>query len=154
VKKRIVMGTTQTTQKIHISSEITEKIKVVYFKYLVFLSLFGFTFMYFYFGLSLELFSLTSLMLVVFAFFRYIYNDFVDLSVMGEYMIIKKSDNKNLIAPINKIKKCKSKRFLNFVLTSFEFNLDGAKRKVFFVSSDEKMSMFNNYRSEQSFKVA
>ena len=148
------MGATQTTQKIHISSEITEKIKVVYFKYLVFLSIFGFTFMYLYFGLSAELFALTSIMVGVFALCRYMYNDFVDLSVMGEYMIIKKADNKNLIAPINKIKKCKSKRFLNFVLTSFEFNLDGSRRKVYFVTSDEKMSMFNNYRSEQSFRVA
>ncbi len=148
------MGATQTTQKIHISSEITEKIKVVYFKYLLFLSFFGFSFMYFYFGLTFELFALTSIMLLVFAFFRYIYNDIVDLSIMGEYMIIKKADNKNLIAPINKIKKCKSKRFLNLVLTSFEFNLDGSRRKVYFVTSDEKMSMFNNYRSEQSFRVA
>lgn len=148
------MGASQTTNKIHISSEMTEKIKMVYSKYLTFLFIFGFTLLYLYFGLTVELFTLSFTMLLVFGYFRYLYNDFVDISVMGEYMIIKKTDKNNLITPINKIKKCKSKRFLNLVFTSFEFNLDGSRRKVFFLTSNEKMSMFNNYRNDQNYRVA
>ena len=147
------MGVFQPTSQIHISSEITEKIKAVYLRYLIFLSCFGFIFLYTYFGLTIEFLVLAALMLTFFGYFRYMYNDFVDVSLVGEYLIIKKMDQKNLIAPINKIKKCKSKRFLNLVLTSFEFNLDGSRKKVFFVTSSEKMSMFNSYRNKKTFSV-
>lgn len=112
------------------------------------------TFLYFCFGLTVEIIIITIVSFLTFVFFKYLYNDFVDLSLVGEYMIIKKSDKTSLVAPINMIKKCKSTRFLNFIITSVEFNLDGIKRKVFFVSTDEKISMFNTHRIEQSLKAA
>lgn len=148
------MVSSKFTNQVHISSEITEKIRTVYYNYFIILSIVGLTFLYFCFGLTVEIITITILSFLSFVFFKYLYNDFVDLSLVGEYMIIKKSDKTSLVAPINMIKKCKSTRFLSFIITSVEFNLDGIKRKVFFVSTDEKISMFNTHRSEQSLKVA
>lgn len=148
------MVSSKFTNQVHISSEITEKIRTIYFNYFVFVAVMGLGFLYFYFGLTLELILLSILTFLVFVFIRYVYSDFVDLFLVGEYMIIKKSDKTSLVAPINMIKKCKSTRFLNLIITTVEFNLDGIKRKVFFVSTDEKISMFNTHRIEQSLKVA
>ncbi len=148
------MVNSKFTSQVHISSDITEKIRTIYFNYFVLLAVLGLVFLYFYLGLTLELIVLTIFSICSFVFFKYIYNDFVDLSLVGEYMVIKKSDKTSMVAPINMIKKCKSTRFLNLIITSVEFNLDGIKRKVYFVSSDEKISMFNTHRYEQSLKVA
>jgi hypothetical protein len=71
------------------------------------------------------------------------------LSLMGEYVIIKKSEGKNFVTPINRIKKCKSTKILRFVFTSFEFHLDGSKRKVFFLSSSEKKQVFDLHRGQK-----
>jgi hypothetical protein len=87
-------------------------------------------------------------------FFKYIYNDFVDLSLKGEYMIIKNADKKNLLVPINNVNKCKSTRFFNLMITSFEFNLDGIKRKVYFVATNEKISTFHSHRNKEILRVA
>jgi hypothetical protein len=148
------MVSSKFTNQVHISSEITEKIRTVYYNYFIIAAIIGLTFLYFYFGLTMEIIIVTIFSFFTFVFFKYIYNDFVDLSLVGEYMIIKKSDKTSLVAPINMIKKCKSTPFLSFIITSVEFNLDGIKRKVFFVSTDEKISMFNTHRIEQSLKVA
>lgn len=148
------MVSSKFTNQVHISSEITEKIRTVYYNYFIILAIIGLTFLYFCFGLTVEIIIITIVSFLTFVFFKYLYNDFVDLSLVGEYMIIKKSDKTSLVAPINMIKKCKSTRFLNFIITSVEFNLDGIKRKVFFVSTDEKISMFNTHRIEQSLKAA
>ena len=148
------MVSSKFTNQVHISSEITEKIRTVYYNYFIILAIIGLTFLYFCFGLTVEIIIITIVSFLTFVFFKYLYNDFVDLSLVGEYMIIKKSDKTSLVAPINMIKKCKSTRFLSFIITSVEFNLDGIKRKVFFVSTDEKISMFNTHRIEQSLKVA
>ena len=148
------MVSSKFTNQVHISSEITEKIRTVYYNYFIILAIIGLTFLYFCFGLTVEIIIITIVSFLTFVFFKYLYNDFVDLSLVGEYMIIKKSDKTSLVAPINMIKKCKSTRFLSFIITSVEFNLDGIKRKVFFVSTDEKISMFNTHRIEQSLKAA
>lgn len=149
-----MMVSSKFTNQVHISSEITEKIRTIYYNYFIVSAVVGLAFLYFYFGLTVEIIILTILSFFSFLFFKYIYNDFVDLSLVGEYMIIKKSDKTSMVAPINMIKKCKSTRFLSLIITSVEFNLDGIKRKVFFVSTDEKISMFNTHRTEQSLKVA
>jgi hypothetical protein len=148
------MVSSKFTNQVHISSEITEKIRTIYYNYFIMVAVVGLVFLYFYFGLTIEIMILTLLSFFSFVFFKYIYNDFVDLYLVGEYMIIKKSDKTSLVAPINMIKKCKSTPCLNLIITSVEFNLDGIKRKVFFVSTDEKISMFNTHRTEQSLKVA
>jgi len=148
------MANSKYTSQVHISSELTEKIRTIYFNYLVLTAFVSIVFLYFAFGLSFELIILSLFSSIAFLFFKYLYTDFVDLSLVGEYMILKKSDKTTMIAPINKIHKCKSTRFLNLIFTSVQFNLDGIKRKVYFVSSDEKMSMFNSQRIEQSLKVA
>ncbi len=148
------MVASKYTNPVHISSVLSEKIRTIYFKYLVLAAVSGLTLVYFTFGLTIEFIVLMLLSSVAFIFFKFLYNDFVDLSLVGEYMIIKRSDKTSLIAPITKIHKCKSTRFMNLIFTSVEFNLDGIKRKIYFVSSDEKMSMFNSHRTEQSLKVA
>lgn len=148
------MVASKYTNPVHISSALSEKIRTIYFKYLVLAAVSGLTLVYFTFGLTIEFIVLMLLSSVAFIFFKFLYNDFVDLSLVGEYMIIKRSDKTSLIAPITKIHKCKSTRFMNLIFTSVEFNLDGIKRKIYFVSSDEKMSMFNSHRTEQSLKVA
>jgi hypothetical protein len=148
------MVASKYTNQVNISSELTEKIRTIYFNYLVLVVVLGLTLVYFTFGITFEFIVLILFSSIAFVFFKFIYNDFVDLSLVGEYMIIKKSDKTSMIAPITKIHKCKSTRFLNLIFTSVEFNLDGIKRKVYFVSSDEKMSMFNSQRTEQSLKVA
>ncbi len=142
------------TKQVHISSDITEKIRTVYFKFILLVGVLGVVLLYYYFGLTIELIILTSISAIVNLFFKYIYNDFVDLSLKGEYMIIKNADKKNLLVPINNVNKCKSTRFFNLMITSFEFNLDGIKRKVYFVATNEKISTFNSHRNKEMLRVA
>ncbi len=143
-----------STNQTHISTELTEKIKSTYFKSMIvffisisllFVAIFGLTF-----ELIASIFLFSTISLVI----KYLINDLVDVSLIEDYLIIRQSVGKNTIAPINKIRKYKTKHFLNFVYTSFEFNIDGSKKKVFFFSSMEQNEVFTKYRSGQSLNAA
>ena len=108
-----------STNQTHISTELTEKIKSTYFKSMIvffisisllFVAIFGLTF-----ELIASIFLFSTISLVI----KYLINDLVDVSLIEDYLIIRQSVGKNTIAPINKIRKYKTKHFLNFVYTSF-----------------------------------
>jgi hypothetical protein len=148
------MVNSKFTNQIHISSDITEKIRTIYFKFILLIGVLGLISLYNYFGLTIELIILTFTSILLYLFFKYLYNDFVDLSLKGEYIIIKKADKKNFLVPINNVNKCKSTRFFNLIVTQFEFNLDGIKRKVYFVATNEKISTFHSHRNKEMLHVA
>jgi hypothetical protein len=140
--------------QMHISSGLTRKIKSTYFKSMIVLFTSIILMLVSIFGFSIELIASIFLFLMVSISVRYLVNDLVDVSLIEDYLIIKQSVGNNLIAPINKIRKCRTKYFLNIAFTSFELNIDGSKKKVFFFSSTEQNHMFNQYRSINTHKVA
>jgi len=137
-----------------ISSVLTEKIKSTYFKSMVVLFASIILLFISLFGISIELLVSLVLFSVVSIVIRFFVNDLVDVSLLEDYLIIKQSVGKNMIAPISKIRKCRTKHFLNITLTSFELNIDGNKKKVFFFSSTEQNQMFNQYRLINNHKAA
>ena len=140
--------------QMHISSGFTGKIKSTYFKSMIVLFASTILLLVSIFGFSIELIASVLLFLMVSLSVRYLVNDLVDVSLIEDYLIIKQSVGKNMIAPINKIRKCRTKFFLNIALTSFELNIDGSKKKVFFFSSAEQNQMFNQYRLTNNQKAA
>jgi hypothetical protein len=140
--------------QMHISSDFTEKIKSTYFNSMVVLFASTVLLLIALFGISIELFASIFLFGMISIAIRFLVNDLVDVSLIEDYLIIKQSVGKNMIAPINKIRKCRTKYFLNIALTSFELNIDGSKKKVFFFSSTEQNQMFNQYRLTNNHKAA
>lgn len=138
----------------HVSSDLTEKIKSTYFNSMVVLFASTILLLIALFGISIELFASILLFSMISISVRFLVNDLVDVSLLEDYLIIKQSVGKNMIAPINKIRKCKTKYFLNIAITSFEFNIDGSRKKVFFFSSTEQNQMFNQYRLINNNKAA
>ncbi len=140
--------------QMHISSDFTSKIKSTYFNSMVVLFAFTILFLIALFGISIELVASIFLFSMISIAIRFLVNDLVDVSLLEDYLIIKQSVGKNMIAPISKIRKCRTKHFLNITLTSFELNIDGNKKKVFFFSSTEQNQMFNQYRLINNHKAA
>ena len=83
-----------------ISSVLTEKIKSTYFKSMVVLFASIIFLFISLFGISIELLVSLVLFSVVSIVIRFFVNDLVDVSLLEDYLIIKQSVGKNMIAPV------------------------------------------------------
>ncbi len=134
------MAVIRTPKKIILSSLNTEKIisftLIGIFCFLLIIS----AFLYNFIGMSWENLFIHCMMICVFILFFFSLNKISQVSIIGDCVIVKKSNSSRIVTPIKAIKKVRHIPIFKFQLYSLEFRLDGHNQKVRFLSTLDKIS--------------
>ncbi len=148
------MAKTKVQKKIILSIINTEKIVSVtlicIFSFLLVISLFLYNFI----GLSWQNLAIHALMILVFILFFYSLNNISQVSIIGDCILVKKSNTKRYITPIKSIRNVKQIPVFRFQLYSLEFKIDGHKQKVRFLSTVDKVLEIQRLAPHHPLKVA
>ena len=148
------MAKTKVPKKIILSIINTEKIVSIalisIFSFLLIISIFLYNFI----GLSWENLIIHGLMIFVFILFFFSLNNISQVSIIGDCILVKKSNTKRYITPIKSIRKVRQFPLFRFQLYSLEFKIDGNKQKVRFLSTIDKVIEIQRLAPHRPLKVA
>ena len=148
------MAVIRTPKKVILSSLNTEKIisftLISIFCFLLLIS----ALLYNFIGLSWENLIIHSLMICVFILFFFSLNKISQVSILGDCVIVKKSNSRRIVTPIKAIKKVRHVPIFKFQLYSLEFKLDGQNQKVRFLSTTDKNSDIELLTAHKRMKAA
>ena len=160
VKRRIhfqnmkTMAVVRTPQKVILSSLNTEKIisftLISIFIFLLIISIILYNFI----GLSWENLFIHGMMILVFVSFFFSLNKISQVSILGDCVIVKKSNSSRIVTPIKAIKKVQHIPLFKFQLYSLEFKLDGHNQKIRFLSTPDKTADIQLLTAHRRIKAA
>ena len=93
-------------------------------------------------------------MICVFIWFFFSLNKISQVSILGDCVIVKKSNSRRIVTPIKAIKKVRHVPIFKFQLYSLEFKLDGQNQKVRFLSTTDKNSDIELLTAHKRIKAA
>ncbi len=148
------MAVKRAPKKVILSSLNTEKIisftLIIIFCFLLIVS----ALLYNFIGLSWENLIIHGMMICVFILFFFSLNKISQVSVLGDCIIVKKSNSTRIVTPLKAIKKVKHVPLFKLQLYSLEFKLDGRNQKIRFLSTIDKDSDIQLLTAHKRIKVA
>ena len=110
--------------------------------------------LYNFIGLNWINLGIHCLLICSFIAFIFSLNNISQVSILGDSVLVKKSNSKRFVTPITSIRKLRHLKFFNLYIYSLEFKVDGQKQKIRFLSGIDKISDIQRLNQLRKYKAA